>query len=250
MQQPARLFLAIAFAISIHSDAQFSKGTRMVGASLGTAFFNSGNSEQTVTSIGSISAKVTGYGINLTPSMGWFLSENTAVGVNLVVNPSSDKASFEENGSTFQKDNSSYFNFGIGGFARNYFRNSGSFLPFGQLGFDAGMTSRKIDGFFYGGSGTNVYKDTYDGKSSGGFFTDLMLTLGVTRMLGESTGLDLQLGYNFSYNKNTMKTTTLHDDGIDGSIDETRPKETTTKFTNHRFILGIGFQVFLEKKKK
>jgi hypothetical protein len=206
----------------------------MVGASVASLFFNSGTSDQTITFIGSTTGKVTGYGVNITPSLGWFISDNTAVGFTLALSPNGEKVTFEENGSTFQKDKFTNFNVGIGGFARNYFRSSGSFLPFGQAGFDAGISSRKTDGFFYGGSAPATYKKTYDGKSSGGFFADL----------------DLYVGYNYAYNKNTMNLTTLRDDLIDGSIDETAKSETVTKYTNHRFILGVGFQVFLEKRKK
>jgi len=37
---------------------------------------------------------------------------------------------------------------------------------------------------------------------------------------------------------------------MDGSVDERSENETTTKFTNHGFIIGVGFQVFLKGKKK
>jgi hypothetical protein len=250
MRQSTRFFLIMAMIFSIGSNAQFLKGTRIVGVSAGSAFFNAGNSDQTVTSIGDVAIKVTGYGISLTPTMGWFLSENTAVGFSDLINPSGDQTSFEENGSTFQKDKARNLSAGLGAFVRNYFSKSGAFLPFGQFGFNTGIISRKTDGFFYGGSGGSSYKDTYDGKSSGGFFADIAFLLGVTKMLGKNTGLDLQLGYNFYYTKNTVKLVTLHDDGIDGSIDETRPKETVSKFTNNRFIIGLGFQVFLDAKNK
>ena len=69
-------------------------------------------------------------------------------------------------------------------------------------------------------------------------------------MVGDFTGLDFYAGYNFSYNKNTFKRTTLRDNGNDGSVDERSENETTTKFTNHGFIIGVGFQVFLKGKKK
>jgi hypothetical protein len=248
MLRPNRFFLVISILFSIHANSQFSKGTRMAGASVASLFFNSGNSDQTVASIGSTTAKVTGYGINITPSLGWFVSDNTAVGFSFNLNPSGEKITFEENGSTFQKDKSGNFNIGIGGFARNYFKGEGSLLPFGQFGFNAGISNLQKDGFFYGGSGTNVYKETYDSKSSGGFFTDVNLIAGVTKMVGEYTGLDLYLGYNFSYSKNSMKTTRLRDDQINGSIDQTSKNETTSKYTNHRFLLGLGFQIFLKKK--
>jgi hypothetical protein len=241
------LFLSI---FSLPSHAQFTKGTRMAGASVASIFFNSGNSEQNETTIGGTTAKVTGYGVNLTPSLGWFLSENTAVGFSLLINPSGEKVSFEENGSLFQRDKVNSFNIGLGGFARNYFGSSGSLLPFGQVSIDAGMANRKTEGVFYGGTPPTVYKETYEGKSTGGFFTNMIVTAGVTKMVGKYTGLDFFLGYNFYYTNYTMNKTTLRDDGIDGSIEETRPNETVTKFTNHRFVVGVAFQVFLEKKKK
>lgn len=243
-------FLVIAILFSMHANSQFSKGTRMAGASVGSIFINSGSSDQTVTSIGRLSGKTTGYNINLTPSLGWFISDNTAVGFSLSINPSGDKLRFKENGSTFQMDKSSNFNIGVGGFARNYFKSSGSLLPYAQFSLDAGIVNTKTDGFFYGGSGTNTYKETYDGKSSGGFFTNALFNLGITKMVGGYTGLDLYLGYNFYYTRHTVNKTTLRDIGIDGSIDETRLNETMTKYTNHQFIIGLGFQVFLEKQKK
>jgi hypothetical protein len=243
-------FVIPVLFISITINAQFQKGERMVGTSVGSAFFNSGNSDQTVTSIGNVTGKVTGYGINIMPSMGWFISKNTVVGFSLNINPSGDKVSFQENGSTFQRDKSSYFNIGIGGFARNYFLSSGSWLPYGQVNLDGGISNVKKDGFFYGGSGPSAYKKTYDRKSSGGYFADAIFSLGLTKLLGQYTGLDLSVGYNFSYAKNTMNSTELTDILIDGSIDETAKNETLSKYTNHKFILQLGFQVFLGRKKK
>ncbi|HNF39202.1 MAG TPA: hypothetical protein PLC45_11105, partial [Chitinophagaceae bacterium] len=72
---------------------------------------------------------------------------------------------------------------------------------------------------------------------------------GMTKMVGERTGLDFYIGYNFSYNKNTFKKTTLRDDGNNGTIDSRGENETTTKFTNHGFTLGVGFQIFLKGRK-
>ena len=242
-------FVTLLLLFNITMNAQFKKGDKMVGASVGSVFFNTGNSDQTVTSIGRQTAKVNSYGVNIMPSLGWFISENTAAGFSLLINPLGDKVSFEENGNTFQSDKSRYFNIGIGGFARNYFGKAESLLPFGQLAINGGISDVKKDGFFYGGTGTSAYKETYDAKSSGGLFVDAIFILGLTKMFGQYTGLDLSIGYDFSYTKNTMNRTTLRDNMIDGSIDETGKMETVSKLTNHKFVLALGFQVFLERKK-
>jgi hypothetical protein len=244
------VIVPILFFCFIAANAQFNKGDKMYGASVGNIFFNSGSADQAVATIGGATYKTTGFGININPSIGWFISEKTAVGASLNINPTSQKTTYESNGSTFQKDQIKSFNIGLGGFARNYFGNSGSFFPYGQIGLNTGIANNNTEGFFYGGSGASAYKDTYDGKSSGGFFLNAAFSIGLTKMVGENTGLDIFAGYNFSYNKNTFKTTRLKDIGNDGSIDTRSENETTTNFTNHGFQLGAGFQVFLRGKKK
>lgn len=231
-------------------NAQFAKGDRMVGASVASIFFNSGNSDISVASIGTNLSKITNYGISITPSLGWFISDKTAVGASLNINPSGNKTTYEQSGTTFQSDKVTSFNIGLGGFVRHYFGQTGNMMPFGQFGINGGISTYKSDGFFYGGSGASAYKTSYDGNSTGGFFANSTFQLGMTKMVGDYTGLDFYIGYNFSYTKNTFKKTTLRDDGNDGTIDSRGENETTTKFTNHGVIVGVGFQVFLKGKKK
>jgi hypothetical protein len=181
--------------------------------------------------------------------MGWFISDNTVAGISLNINPSNNKTSYESSGSIFQQDKSNSFNIGLGGFARSYFKTASSFMPFGQFSFNFGISTQNTSGFFYGGSGSGAYKTSYDGKSSGGFFANASLSLGMTKLLSPHTGLDFYTGYTFSYTKNTSKTTTTRDDGNNGTIDLTSISEPTTKFTNHGFQLGVGFQIFLDPRK-
>ena len=242
--------LPVLFFLVMTANGQFKKGMRMAGASLGSVFFNSGNSDISFPApTTGYSSKTTSFGLNLSPSMGWFMSGHTAIGVSLSVNSTSNKNTFEAGGNTFQQDKSNNFNFGAGGFARNYFGSSSTFMPFGQFSLNLGINTSNSSGFFYGGSGATAYKTTYDGKSSGGFFINTTLVSGLTKLLSPHTGLDFYAGYTFSYIKNTFKTTTKRDDGNNGSIDLTSVGEPTTKYTNHGFMLGVGFQVFLDARK-
>lgn len=75
------------------------------------------------------------------------------------------------------------------------------------------------------------------------------VTFGATKMVNEHTGLDFYVGYTYSYSKNIFKPTTQTDLGNNGSIDQTVVSEPTQKFTNHGITVGVGFQVFLDKKK-
>lgn len=222
----------------------------MAGASIGNAFFNSGSSDVSYPGITQgFTAKTTNLGLNFSPSMGWFISDRTALGVLLTINPSHSKTTYEQSGTTYQRDEISTFHIGIGGFARNYFSSASSFMPFGQFSLNLGISSQNTEGVFYGGSGSGIYKISYEGKSSGGFFANASLAAGFTKLLSPHTGLDIFAGYTFSYNKNTFKETTNRDDGINGSIDQVDISQPTTQTTTHGFILGAGFQVFLEPRK-
>lgn len=221
----------------------------MVGATLGSLFYNNGNGDISFPppTVG-YSYKTTSLGATITPSIGWFITDKTIVGGAVNINPMRLKNTYEFGGTTYRKDQSNTSNIGIGGGVRNYFTINSAYKPFGQFNINVGINSQSTEGFYYGGSGLGTYKETYDGKSSGGFFTNANFVLGLTKILNPHIGLDLFTGYNYSYTKNTMKTSTLRDDGINGTIDETRISEPTTKFTNHGFIIGAGFQIFLERK--
>jgi hypothetical protein len=246
-----KVFLtAILILVALAANAQFIKGDKMVGTSVGSIFYNSGGADVSFPQVRGYSSKTNSYGLRIEPSFGWFISEKTAIGATMNINPSGQKASYEDLGTTFQKDKSTNFNIGVGGFLRNYFSSNSSLMPFGQFGFNAGINSSSTEGFKYYDASPD-YKVSYDGKSSGGFFANAILQLGLTKMVGDYTGLDIYLGYNYSYNKNTFKTTTLRDDApYDGTPETRAENEPTTKFTNHGLIVGVGFQVFLKGKKK
>ena len=72
-------FLAAVLLLSICTHAQFKKGDRMAGSSVGSVLFNSGSSDITVVSIGSNTSKITSYDVRIIPSLGWFVSDNTVV---------------------------------------------------------------------------------------------------------------------------------------------------------------------------
>lgn len=243
------VILAAAMLPVLVAEAQFARGDKMVGTSVGSVFLNSGSSDVSFPQVRGYSTKTSSYGLRIEPAFGWFITDKTVIGASVNINPTGQKVKYQDVGTTFQEDNQSNFNIGVGGFARNYFGNPGNFRLFGQFGFNAGINSGKNDGFRYY-SGATTTKVSYDGKSSGGFFANAILQLGLTKMVGSYTGLDIYLGYNYSYNKNTFKTTTLTDLGADGSIETRAESEPTTKFTNHGLIVGVGFQVFLKGKGK
>ena len=86
--------------------------------------YNTGSADITVASIGNNTSLIKNYSVSIIPSIGWFISENTAVGFTANLNPTGQKTTYEQNGSTYQSDKSNGFNIGLGGFVRNYFKSN------------------------------------------------------------------------------------------------------------------------------
>ena len=238
--------LVVFLYSSTQVNAQFEKGTRMVGFSIGSAFFNSGKSDFSVPSptTSGFTSNTNSFALNFTPNIGWFISPDLAIGGRIVLGYDYDKNIDAANNITFRKDVEKAFNVSLGAFARKYFNSTG-FMPFAQLNIDAGTGSSKKDGFYY----TTSYKETYTGKSSGDFNYDAGLSLGLTKMLSTTVGLDIIAGYLYSSNKNKFKTTTQKDIDYNGSIDEEGVTDLSTKTSNHGFNIGVGLQVFFGRKK-
>lgn len=224
----------------------------MAGASIGSTFFSSTTSDYGFPPPTSgYTNSNTSFGLNLTPSLGWFISDHSAIGAQFNLGYSHQK-NFDKDaasGNTTNKNTYNSFTLGIGGFARNYFNASGSVLPYGQFNLNLGIGSSSNKGFAFITNSNPVYKNTYDGKSSGDFFANAGLAGGLTKKLNDHTGLDFNLGYTFSYYKNTTKTVSKIDLNNDGSIDETRTSEPTRKVTSHGVTFSIAFQVFLDPRK-
>lgn len=246
MQLKIFFYCFFSLFMLVSANAQFHKGGKMVGVDIASFVFNSGGSDVSFPQVRGYSSHSTSFSLSVEPAFGWFVSDKTVIGGTFILHPASQKIRYEDAGTTFQEDKTSNFNIGLGAFVRNYFSgNSASFHPFAQVGVNAGLNSSSTEGFKYYDS-TPDYKISYNGKSSGGFFANAVVQLGLTKMIGNSTGLDFYIGYNYSYNKNTFKTTTLTDLDLDGDIDFRSENEPTTKFTNHGLIVAVGFQVFLK----
>jgi hypothetical protein len=239
--------LLIVILVLQHSSfAQFNKGTRMAGATVGGVFFNTAKYDYSYPSpTNGYTSKTNAFGINLSPNIGWFISNKTVAGGQLTVGYRYDKKLDASGNITFAKDVFNSLTAGAAAFIRHYLITGVKFQPFGQVtaGF-AGGSSRN-EGFRYYSS----YKDSYKGKSSSDITSTAGLSLGATRMLNAHTGLDIYAGYLFEHRKNVFTTNTTRDIDINGSIDETGRLEQTRKATTHNVTFGVGLQVFLDKRK-
>jgi len=76
--------------------AQFKKGMRMVNATFSTIVYKTGNAIVSFPPpTQGYTRKETSFAANIIPMIGWFISDNTAIGISLDVNPDVIKSTFE-----------------------------------------------------------------------------------------------------------------------------------------------------------
>jgi hypothetical protein len=240
-------FSVIVLLISTMINAQFKRGDKMLGASVGSIFFNNVNTDVSTT-IATSTNSSDNFGVSFNPSIGWFITDNIAIGIMPAVAYNKQKILGKSGGNTYLKDENNRFNVTVGGFARYYFTgNNLKTAFFGQYDLSGGLAGSKTEGFQYETNG--VYVDRYTQKSSGDFLVNTGLSLGISKFLSAKTALDFYFGYKLSYSKSNPKGTFFRDytDPMIGDI--TQKPDYDQKTTNHNFVIGVGVQVFLEKKK-
>ncbi len=232
------LFAFILLSTTV-TYGQFTKGTRTVGINVASIGFSNLSSTYEPTSGGSTgSSGYDNFNISITPSMGWFLSENVLVGGNVNFNFSAVK--YTEGNYLTSKSNT--FTAGIGGFGRYYFGKSG-FMPFAQASLGAAF-----------GSGTENLSATYsnystkgNGKKNGILNVNSGIALGLTKMLGKNTGLDISLGYSFMLNNYKY---TFEENRQYSNTSELIKTSYKYSGANHGGSASVGFLIFLDPKKK
>jgi hypothetical protein len=236
-----KVFLSCLIFTAISSQAQFKKGTKMVGAGIASSFISTGKTDYSFPNgTEGYTANQNNFSLNVNPSVGWFINKNCVVGGQIIFSMSNQKTWLESasNGNTYQKDNYKNTDFGAGAFFRYYLSSPTKIKPFAHLYFNGGSGSTTTNGFYY----ATDFSQTYEGESSSRFFYNLGLNAGITKMINQSIGLEGFVGYAHSYNKFTTTTRANTNDNGTVTSSEYQP---TQKFNGNGVNIGIGLQVFL-----
>jgi hypothetical protein len=234
---------------SMAAKAQFKKGDRFAGVNYAMLVADN------ITTKVSFPSPTEGYTIReqntsgtFTPLVGYFISGRTAVGGGVSFTDIGLNTRYKAaNGNTFREDNDNRSDIGFTVFVRSYLKSNspGGFQFFGQANLGAGYSWRKIDGFVFGSN----YKETYEGKSSGGFYFLPSLAIGFTRMVSTHVGMEVLAGFQYRQSNYGMKTITLRDDGIDGTIDATAIGDATFQQKKYSVNVGAGFFILIDRSK-
>jgi hypothetical protein len=247
--QPKLFLASISVFLFLPSSAQFAKGTVMPGAAIATGYMSSGETHFSGTNQLSSTISNTNTSISLSPSVGWFMNSNTVAGGSVFLLYNSQKLRQGSGGITNKKDNTKNMDLGLGGFIRYYLNTKSSLRPFAHAYLNGGSGSSEIDGVYYTSGFGGTDKSSYEGNSSGRFFYNAGVNAGVTKMLNEHIGLEAFLGYGFSHTQVSNHVTQVTDYGNAGTPDTTSEYETKQDFNGNALNIGIGFQLFLARRK-
>ncbi|WP_394666910.1 OmpW family outer membrane protein [uncultured Chryseobacterium sp.] len=203
-----KLLLAGAVALFGLSNAQMTKGDWVISGNTGIGF----NNMETKTKVNGQSfdgPKVSSFSV--TPSVGYFVIDKLAVGIDLGFTSVTTKDS---------GDKTTISNFSVMPTATYYFANSSKFVPFLGAGIGYATGKSKYTSTLLGTTTSNeVSTDGLAWKAKGG----------VTYMATQSLGINLGLGFDQFYNKETVA-------GYE------------YKTTTSTFGVNLGFSYFIKAK--
>lgn len=224
------IILSMILAGTSFLSAQTSKGSMMLGGSLG---FNSRNSETTITNSGvsavTVERKYSGF--NFSPTFGYFVADKLAVGLILDFSSSNNTYTYPlAVGNNTKEEN--FVNKGtqFGIFARKYMMTNETFGFYGQISFLTGSTK-------------NEYTDTRANGNSTidldkGPKTNVDLGFGIAYFPSKNIGLHAGFG-GLGWNSSKVKST----NSTSPNSDKTE-KDSGFNFNLNTANISFGFAYF------
>ena len=185
----AFLTLLFLFAITLSAHSQISKGTWLLGGDLS---FGSNSSTNSVVNTPTTQSNY----FNLTPRVGWFISNNLVIGLSPSYSSGSQKTTGNNAGTTTTSG------FAIAPFVRYYKPLNEKWAIFAEFnGIGVNFSSSK----FEGNNAPNIIETSSQGYSLG-----IFVRPGVTYFISPKVGIEASLGslgYGFSHTKTKGKNT-------------------------------------------
>lgn len=239
-------FSVCVIMLSIKSNAQFTKGTLMLGTTIGSAGYTSASSDYNYDAGELRSVKTNTFTFSMGPQIAFFLSPRLIAGATPSFNISTSHATNNINNTNNSFSNSTTntttTTVTIGPFMRYYFSNLKSNNWFyAQLNGAVGTGSGTTDG----SSTSSTSTGSTNGKVSDIFTWNAGGSIGLTHFFYKRIGMDVALGYNDShvhnYDINNSTSTNKTSGGVTTSANNYKLNTSTNGVT-----LGVGFHWFLK----
>jgi hypothetical protein len=245
MKRSILLATMASLLILSRSNAQFKRGTLMVGTTIGTTGFSSATSDYGYDDGEAKTTDTKTYSLSVGPQIGVFLSRNFVLGGTFTFNLSNSQANSTtlntNSTASGSKTNTTTSTVSLGPFMRYYFaglpaRNWFYMQVNGALGTGSGSNS--------GNSYTSTTTATTNGSVSNIMNWNAGGSFGMTHFFDRHIGMDIALGYNYShahnYNVNNTNTTNISTDKLTASTNNYTLNTGTNGIT-----FAVGFHWFL-----
>jgi|GEM_PF-1930155 len=240
---------SVAFGVfvlaSLSTQAQFKKGTIMLGTTIGTTGYSSANSNYDYDAGELRKTGTNTFTFSVGPQVGVFLSPRLVLGATPAFSISTSHATNDinntNNTSSAATTNTTTTTVSLGPFVRYYFTNLNSSNWFyGQINGAVGTGS----GNSTGNTTSNSSVSSTNGKVSNIFTWNTGASIGMTHFFYKRIGMDFALGYNYSHVHNYNVNNTNSTNKTSGAVTETANNYKLNTATNG-VTLGVGFHWFL-----
>jgi Outer membrane protein beta-barrel domain len=238
--------IAMISLLSIHANAQFKKGTIMLGTTVGTTGYSSAGSDYNYDAGELRSAGNNTFTFSIGPQVGVFLSPRLVLGAtpaftissshatNHITNPNSTISATTTHTMTTTVT--------LGPYVRYYFTSlTGDNWFYGQINASIGSG---------GGSTSGTSNTTTTTGNTSGTVSDILTwnagaSIGMTHFFYKRIGMDIAVGYNYSHVHNYDVNNTSTINNTSGKITVTSNNYALNTATNG-VTLGVGFHWFLK----
>lgn len=236
---------AAVMLLSMNAKAQFTRGTIMLGTTIGSTGYSSANSDFGY-DVGTLKNTGTNtFTFNVGPQVGVFLSPHLVLGATPAfsintshVNSTTTNTNSTTSGSTTSTTTTTV---SIGPFLRYYFAGlSGNNWLYGQINGAVGAGSGTSSGNSY----TTTSTGNTNGKVSNIFTWNTGASIGLTHFFYKRIGMDMALGYNYSHVHNYDTNNTYTTNKTSGNITPTVNNYTLNTATNG-VTFALGFHWYL-----
>ena len=232
--------------ITIQTNAQFSKGTLMLGTTIGTTGYSSASSDYNYDAGELRNTGTNTFTFSIGPQIGVFLSPRLVVGATPAFSINTSHATNDitntNNTTSAATTNTTTTTVSLGPYVRYYLTNLASNNWFyGQINGAVGTGSGTTTG---NTTSTNSLSST-DGKVSSIFTWNAGASIGMTHFFYRRIGMDVAIGFNHSHvhNYDTNNTNTTNKNN--GNTTESTNNYTLNTDTNG-VTFGVGFHWFLK----
>lgn len=225
-----KITLILALLAASFSNAQISKGSKIIGTSFASFTVSGSKSETTYSNTPTVyNTDGNSFSFSINPYMGFFLADGLAVGGQVYVSFYSSKSdSSNTSTTTTSESKSTQPSFGVGPFVRYYFVKGQKMSPYAELAGGIDFNSGKSESSNSSGSSSETKTKPYTGWNVGP-------KIGFEYFISDYVGINVYTGFNYSASNVTYEYRPSTGTGYD----------YTNDYKRWYIPVGFGLQIHL-----